>query len=258
MLYNYKQFINESRQDIDSICQKYNIKNYIINEDGSIDVDGDVDLSNRKLIELPLRFRNVNGDFSCSYNQLTSLEGAPSSVDGNFNCSNNKLTSLDGCPSSVGGYFSCSWNELTSLEGAPSSVDGAFSCRNNQLTSLDGCPSSVSGAFDCSDNELTSLEGAPSSVGGDFSCSWNKLTSLEGFPTLFRATMVIDISDNPVKEVYDLFSDLKAIEYINETGCINTDTMEVYYIALLDVWEYSGKAPKKPENIKLKHYTLVY
>jgi len=34
--------------------------------------------------------------------------------------------------------------------------------------------------------------------------------------------------------------------------------MEVYYIALLDVWEYIGKAPKKPENIKLKHYTLVY
>ena len=153
MLYNYKQFINESRQDIDSICQKYGIKNYTINEDGSIDVDGDVDLSNRKLIELPLKFRNVNGNFYCS---------------------------------------------------------------------------------------------------------WNELTSLEGFPTLFRATMVIDISDNPVKEVYDLFSDLKAIEYMNETGCINKDTMEVYYIALLDVWEYIGKAPKKPENIKLEHYTLVY
>ena len=236
-LYNYKQFINESRQDIDSICQKYNIKNYIINEDGSIDVDGDVNLSNRELIELPLKFRNVSGYFNCSDNKLTSLEGAPSSVDG---------------------HFGCSWNELTSLEGAPSSVDGAFSCRNNQLTSLDGCPSSVSGAFDCSDNELTSLEGAPSSVGGDFSCSWNKLTSLEGFPTLFRATMVIDISDNPVKEVYDLFSDLKVIEYINETGCINKNTMEVYYIALLDVWEYSGMEIVKPENIKLKHYTLVY
>jgi hypothetical protein len=69
--------------------------------------------------------------------------------------------------------------------------------------------------------------------------------------------MVINISGSPVKEVYDLFSDLKAIEYINETGCINKDTMEVYYIALLDVWEYSGKAPKKPENIKLEHYTLV-
>jgi len=34
--------------------------------------------------------------------------------------------------------------------------------------------------------------------------------------------------------------------------------MEVYYIALLDVWEYSGMEIVKPENIKLKHYTLVY
>ena len=96
MLYKYREFINESRQDIDSICQKYNIKNYIINEDGSIDVDGDVDLSNRELIELPLKFRNVSGDFYCSYNELTSLEGAPSSVDGDFDCSGNKLTSLEG------------------------------------------------------------------------------------------------------------------------------------------------------------------
>jgi len=102
------------------------------------------------------------------------------------------------------------------------------------------------------------LEGGPSSVGGDFICHNNQLITLEGFPTLFRATMVIDISDNPVKEVYDLFSDLKAIEYMNETGCINKDTMEVYYIALLDVWEYSGMEIVKPENIKLKHYTLVY
>ena len=195
MLYKYREFINESRQDIDSICQKYNIKNYIINEDGSIDVDGDVDLSNRKLIELPLKFRNVNGNFYCSWNELTSLEGAPSSVDGHFGCAYNKLTSL---------------------------------------------------------------EGGPSTVGGDFLCSDNKLITLEGFPTLFRLTTKINISHNPVREVYELFSDLKAIEYMNETGCINTDTMEVYYIALLDVWEYSGMEIVKPENIKLRHYTLVY
>lgn len=31
--------------NIDKLCKKYNIKNYNINEDGSIDVDGNVDLS---------------------------------------------------------------------------------------------------------------------------------------------------------------------------------------------------------------------
>ena len=84
MLYNYKQFINESRQDIDSICQKYGIKNYTINEDGLIDVDGDVNIPNWELVELPIKFGNVSGGFNCSNNKLVLLEGAPSSVDGAF------------------------------------------------------------------------------------------------------------------------------------------------------------------------------
>ena len=46
----------ESFNDIDSICKKYNITNYTINSDGSIDVDGDVNLSNRGLTKLPLKF----------------------------------------------------------------------------------------------------------------------------------------------------------------------------------------------------------
>jgi hypothetical protein len=33
--------------EIDQICQQYGIKNYIPNPDGSINVDGDVDLSGR-------------------------------------------------------------------------------------------------------------------------------------------------------------------------------------------------------------------
>ncbi len=32
----------ESFEDIDKICKKYSIKNYTINTDGSIDVDGDM------------------------------------------------------------------------------------------------------------------------------------------------------------------------------------------------------------------------
>ena len=32
---------------IEEICEKYNIRNYTINEDGSIDVDGYVNLSDR-------------------------------------------------------------------------------------------------------------------------------------------------------------------------------------------------------------------
>ena len=37
----------ESFEDIDEICRKYNIINYTINSDGTIDVDGNVDLSDK-------------------------------------------------------------------------------------------------------------------------------------------------------------------------------------------------------------------
>ena len=35
--------------NIESICQEYGIENYTINEDGTVDVDGNVDLSFRNL-----------------------------------------------------------------------------------------------------------------------------------------------------------------------------------------------------------------
>ena len=42
----------ESFEDIDEICKQYDIKKYTINPDGSIDVDGYVDLSQENLIKI--------------------------------------------------------------------------------------------------------------------------------------------------------------------------------------------------------------
>ena len=100
---------------ISLICKKYKIENYTVNDDGSIDVDGNVDLSWYKLTELPLRFNKVTGYFSCSSNNLTSLKGSPKWVGGYFSCSKNKLTSLEFSPDYVGGYFSCRCEYLTDI-----------------------------------------------------------------------------------------------------------------------------------------------
>ncbi len=53
-----------TEQKIHDICKKYNIKDYTINPDGSIDVLGNVSLSNNELTELPLKFNIVEGFFS--------------------------------------------------------------------------------------------------------------------------------------------------------------------------------------------------
>ena len=145
---------NESIESIDSICEKYYITNYIINIDGSIDVNGNVNLYNQNLTKLPLKFNKVSGSFCCYYNQLTSLEGGPIKVGGNFYCNHNQLTSLEGCPKEVGGTFYCHYNQLTTLEGSPKEVGGYFFCSDNQLISLEGGPTKVGGNFVCINNPL--------------------------------------------------------------------------------------------------------
>jgi hypothetical protein len=108
------------------------MKSYIINDDGSIDVEGDVDLSYAGLTKLPIYFNYVSGNFYCQWNELTSLEGCPKVVGGNFYCSVNQLTSLEYAPKKVVGSFYCSYNKLTSLVG-PKEVGGDFICYDNPL-----------------------------------------------------------------------------------------------------------------------------
>ncbi len=108
-----------TRLEIHRICAKYGIRQYTINDDMSISVNGNVDLSDKNLKSIPIKFKEVTGHFSCSHNQLTSLEGCPETVGGGFSCNNNQLTSLKYCPETVGGDFWCSYNQITNFDGLP-------------------------------------------------------------------------------------------------------------------------------------------
>jgi hypothetical protein len=139
-----------------------------VHSDGSVSVEGKVELFELSLIRIPFNFRSATGHFNCSRNMLTSLEGAPEIIKGDFDCSRNNLTSLEGAPKEIGGDFYCYCNMLTSLEGAPKKVGGRFSCYYNNLTSLKGAPKEVGEDFSCHNNKLISLEGAPEIIKGDF------------------------------------------------------------------------------------------
>ena len=139
MIKKFQEYFKEaisfptSEDQIIELCKKYNIRNYSINPDLSIDVEGSVDLSDLKLKSLPLRFSRVGGHFSCCFDQLTTLEGSPREVVRTFNCSYNNLTTLEGGPREVGGYFDCTSNRLTTLEGGPREVRGGFDCHDNPV-----------------------------------------------------------------------------------------------------------------------------
>jgi len=152
----YESFRTE--QEIIDLCSEYDITDYQIRDDGSIDVDGNVSLSGKleDLKQLPLTFNEVNGFFSCRENNLTTLEGCPKEVLGKFNCSENNITSLEHSPKIVTSFY-CGLNEyLTSLEGLENTyiVDGDLyvnSC--TKLYSLMGFPKKVS-YFSCLDTPI--------------------------------------------------------------------------------------------------------
>jgi len=206
-LVKYVNFIRESREDIDSICKKYGIENYTINEDGTVDVDGDVSIRgkivkdrfvNIDLTKLPLRFGKVSGKMDISFTNLTSLSGAPREVGGNFSCYNNRLTSLEGSPISVGGDFSCSNNKLTSLKGSPISVGGDFYCNYNELKTLEGISQEIRGRLiDCGHNSLRNVRGIKSGWKGEFV-----------------------LYGNPVYEIFDLFK-YDEVEYDEVVELLN-------------------------------------
>jgi hypothetical protein len=95
--------------------QSYKIKNYAINDDLTISVNNNVDISFKNLEEFPsyIQFYEIKGTFDCSENKLISLRGCPIIVTGNFYCYNNKLTSLASCPEIVEGKFFCHGNLRT-------------------------------------------------------------------------------------------------------------------------------------------------
>ena len=144
---------NKVKKWLDKMC----IKNYTINDDLTVDVNGQVYLHNKDIGEnggMPIQFGRVNGSFSCSNNNLTSLKGCPEYVGGAFHCSKNKLTTLEYCPKYIGDDFYCSYNKLTSLKGCPEQVELDFDCNDNRLTSLINAPMKVNGNFVFGHNPL--------------------------------------------------------------------------------------------------------
>ncbi len=155
----YKLFLEnqQSKKEIDSICKKYGIRNYTINDDSTIDVDDNVHLYNMELTKLPLKFGRVTGSFNCGDNQLISLEGCPSWVGGCFDCRYNKLASLEGCVKYVGEYFNCDNNQLKTLKGGPEVVILGYSCDGNYLVNFKGFPDDFEGGVSFTYNPVHKL-----------------------------------------------------------------------------------------------------
>lgn len=94
-----------NKDDIINWLTQMGIKNYFINDDLSVDVINDVDITHHSLNEIPIQFNIVEGYFICYCNNLSSLKGCPKIVKKDFHCDQNPyLKSLKHLPI-IYGYF---------------------------------------------------------------------------------------------------------------------------------------------------------
>ena len=174
-------------KEIKEACEQYGIKNYVVNDDLTIDVDGPVYIINTGISKLPFKFNIVKGEFVCHHNRLTTLEGSPKQV--------------------INGAFHCEYNRLENLKGSPKSVDYMFNCSNNYLTSLEGGPEYVGSSFNCMTNELTNLKHSPKKVGSGFFCQYNDILDLDEFDC--EVGMYLNFIENPINFLFNNKIDIK-------------------------------------------------
>lgn len=138
-----------NRKDISEWLTTYEIRDFTILPDGSVDVNGSVKLAEKlhNLSKIPIKFNEIKGNFDISDNQLISLQGCPNIVKGDFLAFKNRLASLKGAPKKVSGNFIVLKNNLMSLKDAPSMVEEDFICSYNPLKSFDGLNTVLGAVF---------------------------------------------------------------------------------------------------------------
>ena len=216
----------ESYSEIESICKKYLIQNYTINDDGSVDVDGDVRLGSLKLTEIPLKFGSVSGNFYCHSNKLTSLEGCPKYIGGNFYCEYNKLTSLEGGPKIVEMSYDCLNNQLITLKGCPEKVGSEFHAGSNKLTEIDFCPKECRTASFSNNYPLVSIKKLPEKcIRVDF--SWTNLLSLKGLENV-EGLEEVYVANSPLVSIFGgRINDVSMIRHFISFKVVDGDTINL-------------------------------
>lgn len=100
---NFKESMLTKREGFYKIV-KFPKTGWTVNTDGSVDVRGHINISDRNMEELPVRFGKVTGDFrffQCF--KLENLKGCPSEVGLSFNLDHSpELRSLEGVPKKIG------------------------------------------------------------------------------------------------------------------------------------------------------------
>lgn len=159
------------------------ITNFTINDDNSVDVDGDLNLDGLRHAKLPVNFKSVTGSVSLVGALLKTLEGLPDEINGDFDISSMDLDSVEGFPMKVHGdcHIGKTNVKTTLANSRLAHVEGDLLIHEYGSNSFVGLPAYVGGDFivkDCP--EVTSLKGMPKEIGGDCRMPARQIKSLNG------------------------------------------------------------------------------
>lgn len=148
------------KPDIINWLDKYEITNYNITADSVyghvVNVFDSVELYEKNLDYIAVKFNFIEEDFDISVNNLKSLYGAPEIVNGSFNCEKNRLTSLEYSPQIVKDNFCAANNTLETIKGISRFIGYNVWLSYNQLRdiSLEDLPHSIVGHIFMEGNPL--------------------------------------------------------------------------------------------------------
>lgn len=233
------------KEGIIKLCKKYAISNYIINDDLSVDINGDVSLDNLDKIHnvdyIPLNFNHVSGNFDISYNSLASLKGCPKYVGGNFNCAYNDLTSLEFGPLYVGGDYSAVENHLVTLDYLPNSCTELF-ISNNFITNV-------------SSQQISKID-----IGYFDGIGYNPF---DIFMDVIMKFLNIEINQKTYLEIVDKLEEFEVIKENTIIDMISLNSLFDYYnipftltkVKLINAYNKRCGGANNPESFKL-HYEI--
>ncbi len=115
-----------NKELIELFCEEFNIKNYYINDDYSINVYQNVVLDNFIGDELPIKFNKVIGYFSCNKSNIKSFKNFPNFIEENIYLQGNIIENFHGFPKKVKGRIFLWGSTIKSLDGYNCSLKTLF------------------------------------------------------------------------------------------------------------------------------------
>ena len=200
------QFLSDEAS-IREWLDKYEVKDYTINGDFTVSVNGPLALDNKGIEEIPVKFSEITGSIDVTTNRLKRIDWAPAKVNGDFDAWDNEIETLVGGPTEVEMTMDVDGNKLTDLHGSPKKVGGSFIVSKNNLKSLAGCPEVVGKYFKAIECGLDSIDDLPREVGTNVYLQGNKITSLKNINKFLKKINLsnsnkegkINISENPIE-----------------------------------------------------------